>query len=241
MVSLMLWLILGVAGPVPPSDTPTDRVARAALERGRYPWYDAKADAANPIWPPQEPSFSWLDRWFGSLRRLGRLQLGSLHLGELLIIGIVILALSVLLVVLIELWRRHRPTPGDSEAAVPSLAKGARIEGLPTGVRPETDDPWAEAVQWRERGDYASAVVCLFAHQLIALHRLRVLRLRPGRTGRQLVRAVDDPRFRTPLDATLRLFETVYYGHLAPSAEAFEAVWSKAEVFERHVAEGSIT
>lgn len=250
MVSLSLWLILGVAGaagpglvpgPGPKPDPEADLAVRAALGRVGFPWYDAKRDSVKPLWPPQEKSFHWLDRWFGSLRRLGRLHFGSLELGELLIIGMVILALSVLLVVLAELWRRYRPSSGDSEPGVIAAAKADRIEGLPAGVRPETDDPWAEAVRWRESGNYASAIICLFAHQLLTLHRLRVVRLRPGRTGRQLVRAIDDPRFRTPVDATLRLFETVYYGHLTPSAEAFDAVWTKAEDFERLAAAGPVS
>ncbi|SIO08988.1 protein of unknown function [Singulisphaera sp. GP187] len=241
MVSLTLWLILGVAGAVGPDSQPdseADLAVRAALGRGGYPWYNAKTDSVIPLWPPQPRSFRGFDRWFGWL---GRLRLGRLHLGELLIIGMVILALSVLLVVLVELWRRYRPISSDSEPGVTSIARANRIEGLPAGVRPETDDPWAEAVRWRASGDYANAIVCLFAHQLLTLHRLRILRLKPGRTGRQLVRAIDDPRYRTPVDATLGLFESVYYGHLTPSPEAFDGVWTQAEDFERLVAAGPVS
>ncbi|WP_406701056.1 DUF4129 domain-containing protein [Singulisphaera sp. Ch08] len=243
MVSLTFWLILGVTGAVdsdPASEpgTEPDLAVRAALARGGYPWYNAITDTVIPLWPPRSPSSDWFERWFGWLGKLGRLRFGSLPIGELLIIGMAILAFSVLLVVLAELWRRYRPSEGDTEPGRISVAKAGRIEGLPAGVRPETDDPWAEAVRWRESGDYEHAIVCLFAHQLLTLHRLRVVRLRPGRTGRQLVRAIDDPRYREPVDATLRQFELVYYGHQSPSAEAFNGVWTMAEDFERLVAAG---
>jgi len=36
----------------------------------------------------------------------------------------------------------------------------------------------------------------------------------------------------------LRLFEAVYYGHLEPEAEAFEAAWADAEALERWAASG---
>ncbi len=87
------------------------------------------------------PSFSWLDRWFGWVRGLGRLQLGSLHLGELLIIGIVILA------ALGTPGRSHRALASlsadarQAEAAVPSVATGARIEGLPPVFDPRRMTP----------------------------------------------------------------------------------------------------
>jgi len=243
MGSLTLCLILGIAGVAgpdgkPDTDVEADVAVRTALGRGGYPWYEAKSDSVKPLWPPRKWSTNWFDRWFGWLRGLGRLTLGSLQLGELLVTGMVILALSILFVVLAELWRRYRPVSGEPEPGVIATGVSKPMEGLPAGVRPETDDPWSEALQCRERGDYAGAIVCLFAHQLLALHRLRLLRLAPGRTGRQLVRAIDDRQFRRSVEPTLRLFEAVYYGHLTPSAEAFEAVWTRAEDFERLVAAG---
>jgi hypothetical protein len=241
MGSLTLCLVLGIAGVAGPEGVPdveADVAVRTALERGGYPWYDAKSDSVKPLWPPRERSAKWFDRWFGWLRVLGRRQIGGLHLGELLVTGMVVLALSILLVVLAELWRRYRPISGEPEPGVIATGSSKPVEGLPAGVRPETDDPWSEALQCRARGDYAGAIVCLFAHQLLTLHRLRLLRLAPGRTGRQLVGAIGDRHVRRSVEPTLRLFEAVYYGHLTPSAEAFEAAWTLAEDFERLVAAG---
>ena len=97
-------------------------------------------------------------------------------------------------------------------------------------------DPWDEARRLRGLGDYAGAVVYLFAHQLLALERARQVRLVPGRTGRQLVRSVADRALGAAVEPTLRMFEAVYYGRRAPTVEAFEAVWAQVGAFERALA-----
>ena len=108
---------------------------------------------------------------------------------------------------------------------------------MPAGVGMDVSDPWSEATRRRQRGDYAGAVVYLFAHQLLTLNRLDKIRLTPGKTGRQLVRSVKEKPWRDPVEPTLQLFEAVYYGHQDITAEAFATVWSLAEGFERRVAE----
>ena len=121
-------------------------------------------------------------------------------------------------------------------AAAIRAGTAQRIEGLPAGVELDLADPFAEAARLRAGGDYSGAVIHLFAHQLLTLHRLKQVKLVPGLTGRQLVRSVGDRPLRTWVEATLRLFEAVYYGHRAPTVEAFEEVWSFAQAFERRVA-----
>ena len=253
MVTLVAWLAIaaaGAAGPGPGTvsavaPAPESAAVRSALAKEGFPWYDARADAAKPVLPGGEWLGKLLDRWFGwlgriRLPRIGAPSLGYLSMGELLMVGALVLALAVLLVVLMELWRRYRPIEAEFEAAAGSTLGGkVRIEGLPAGVRPETDDPWAEALRCRAEGDRARAVICLFAHQLLTLNRLRLLRLAPGRTARQLVRTIDDRQYHGLVVPTLRLFESVYYGQRIPSSEAFEAVWAAAESFERRVAGGA--
>jgi len=216
-----------VKAPNPPAPI------RDALGKGNYPWYDAKTDAVKPLWPPREWDLEWLDRWLG---RLGWLPAA----GTVISITLAMAALGIFLIVLLRLWRYYQPAADASGAGARGPSRAAQIEGLPAGLRPETDDPWSEAVRCRARGDYARAVVCLFAHQLLTLDRLRQIRLVPGRTGRQLVRATADRQLRDWVESTLRLFEAVYYGHRDPSAEAFEPVWVAAEAFERRVAEGVV-
>jgi hypothetical protein len=84
----------------------------------------------------------------------------------------------------------------------------------------------------RAAGDLSGAIVCLFAYQLLRLDQMGLIRLAPGRTGRQYVQAIHDPDFIDSLEATLGLFEDVYYGRKLPTLEAFEAVWRSAQVFQ---------
>lgn len=236
MVTLagVLWLSLGVLAADAAAEAPAP-AAREALTEGHYPWYDPATDSAKSTIPRKDWNWEWAPDW--KLRSGNIPGLGSL--GELVAAALIIIALGVFAGILIWLWRRYEPSLGDEEAENLRRGTALRIEGLPEGLRPETDDPWNEALRRRQRGDYAGAVVCLFAHQLLTLDRLRQVRLVPGRTGRQLVRAIDDAHFRGCVEPTLRLFEAVYYGHHAPSREAFEAVWSLAEQFEQRVAAGA--
>ena len=92
-----------------------------------------------------------------------------------------------------------------------------------------TLDPWAEAEERRRRGDFSGAIIYLFAHQLLELDRLGLIRLTPGGTGRTYVASVSDSQIRSPMVASLGLFEMAYYGHKAVSASSFERVWTEAQ------------
>jgi hypothetical protein len=149
-------------------------------------------------------------------------------------------ALAVLIGLLIWLWRIFEPTDLEDLHGEKRKAGAERIEPLPEGMDREFDlsDPWQESIRRRDRGDLSGAILCLFAHQLLTLSRLGLVRLAPGRTGRQLLRAVTDGEFRTLVQPTLRLFEAVYYGQRKPTEVEFALVWSTAEAFERRVAAG---
>lgn len=222
-----LVVLLGLLGADeaaanPPSGA-TDPV-RSALGKGDYPWYDAPADTAKPIWPPREFNWDFVPDW--------KLPGGG-SLGSLLVYLLAALAFAVLCGVLIWLWRQHLPEADEVLRHGGGIGSARRLESLPAGLRPETDDPWSEALRRRQQGNYEGAIICLFAHQLLTLERLRQIRLVPGKTGRQLVRAVDNPRLHACVESTLLMFESVYYGHQAISAQEFEAVWARAEEFER--------
>jgi hypothetical protein len=236
-------LALRAATLVVPSSAPAGGVP-AALKGEKYPWYDAGIGRVKPVLP-YEFRFSWLDRlgkwlagwydtvagWFGWLNHW-RVP-GIAGAGDLVMIGLLMLLLTVVLVALLELLRRYRPLVSDDATGAVVVRSGgsARVEGLPLGGL-DFSDPWNEAQRLRIAGDYAGAVVYLFAHQLLTLDRAGRIRLVPGRTGRQLVRAVADRQLRSLVEPTLRLFESVYYGRLAPSIEAFEQVWARAVEFQ---------
>lgn len=252
-LALLALLILGADDDPGPglhaagADPSTHSEAREALSDQRYPWYNAKEDRVLPVLPEPDweggnlkksgdrlngffqPIGDWFRSWNGV--RLPGIGIGA---GDLIAIGLAMLLLTVVLVVLLELLRRYRPA--DQElAAKTAIGHGdaRRIEGLPIGDSIDLTDPFAQARRLRERGDYAGAIVYLFAHQLLALNRIGQLRLVPGKTGRQLTRSVPDRELRGRVEPTLRLFEAVYYGRKTPTPEAFEAVWAEAQAFER--------
>ena len=251
---LLAWSLPAAAAAVAAQPTlkssPPPRDVRAVFAKEQFNWYDARNDHVKPVLPAPDFEGGRWKRWGDSLSALfapvgrwfrwlnGWRVPGIGGLGDLVAVGLALLLLTVLLVALLELLRRYRPI-SDEEAAARAAAAGgrsARIEGLPAGVRLDAADPWVEAQRLRALGDYAGAIIHLFAHQLLTLERVRQLRLVPGRTGRQLIRAVADRGLRATVEPTLRLFEAVYYGHHPPTAEAFEAAWSQVEAFDRRVA-----
>ncbi len=214
-------------------------VARpASASRGDYPWYDPGADRVRPMWPPSWKK--WLDdrlrsigkaidRFFTGPSGSGR---GGTGFGNFL--GTVLLAtvLSAFFVFLLVLWLRREPFAGGSSVVRSLPGTAELLAQLPDELRPGVDDPWAEAQRLRAAGDFAGAVIYLFAHQLLSLDRAGLIRLVPGWTGRHYVRWLRDPVLVDSLGATLRLFEEIYYGHRRPSASAFERVWNRAQAFE---------
>jgi len=203
-------------------ETNPDQAVKAAMGKGSYPWYDGSKDEVKPVYvsaPRTVPI--WL-AWVMNLIAY-------------------IIAVVALIALLVWLWRHYAPTDLSEVPGTPrTRGEPSRIESLPEGMRREFEstDPWEEAILRRDRGDLAGAVVCLFAHQLLTLSRLGLVRLAPGRTGRQLLRSVADADFRALVLPTLRLFEAVYYGHHVPSPEEFAQLWAQAEIFERRVAGG---
>jgi hypothetical protein len=220
----------GTAFAAEPELEPSKAV-RSALGKGSYPWYDPQKDAVKPMALPPVPEPA----------RASSSNPGALGaLGNLISIVGFLIALVVLLGVLLWFWKIYEPSGEDLPVSSKGRGEPSRVESLPAGMRREfeSSDPWEEALRRRARGDLAGAVVCLFAHQLLTLSRLGLVRLAPGRTGRQLLRSVADVEFRGLVQPTLRQFEAVYYGHRTPSPEEFAEVWQGAEAFERRVSGG---
>lgn len=219
-------------------------LAREAIKDGGYPWYDAEADRIRPVWPARNAWLKelddriekislaiarWLNRLFGGFGSGGSPREA---IGTILLVA----ALAAFLVLLIFLALKLSPSAWDRSREEAKVGTSARLAELPEGLRPTSGDPWAEALARFQAGDLAGAVVCLFAHQLLRLDQLGLIRIVPGRTGRQYVKGLRDPELLDSVAATLALFETVYYGQRAPSAAAFEQVWNRAQSFQRRTA-----
>jgi len=233
---------VNVGGALPVRDPePLASPAREALREGQYPWYDADADRVRPVWPIK---MSWVD-WLGErLEAIGkaiarffdRFKFGggggpaipSNAIGT----AVLLAALLAFFVFIVMLWIRREAGAVTRESERIKLGRSARVGDLPEGIRPGDGDPWAEAQRRRAAGDLSGAIVALFAHQLLTLDQLGLIRLAPGRTGRHYVHALRDRDLLDSVSATLRLFEDVYYGRRAPTAEAFESVWARAKVFQ---------
>jgi hypothetical protein len=213
-----------------------------ALREGHYPWYDPDNDRVRPVWPAKRPWVKWLrervenvykriDKLFQrfSFRGLRGLGFAGESIGTMVLVGILVGFFVALLV----LWARRNRIGADGWPARTRSGTIARLANLPEGLAPASDDPWDEARRRRAAGDFAGATVCLFAHQLLALDQLGMIRLGPGRTGRQYVRGLHDPDLLDPIRETLAMFEDVYYGRRVPAADAFDAVWRKAQAFEQ--------
>jgi hypothetical protein len=234
-LSLLACLMIG-QDPAQPSPTSADeessKVVRSALGKRNFPWYDSKTDSAKPINLRPEPTPTPNLPSFSFLRFLGQF---------ITLIGFGI-ALAILIGLLVWFWRIYEPNDLEKVAEPRKQGVPSRVEALPEGMEGEfqTSDPWQEAIRRRNRGDLAGAIICLFAHQLLTLSKLGLVRLAPGRTGRQILKAVTDSEFRGLVHPTLRLFEVVYYGHRNPTEGEFAVVWTQAEAFERRVASGVI-
>lgn len=233
--------VIALAQPPAPASVARDAEIRQALAKGGYPWYDAQGGELTPVQPP------WTSRWWTRFQDwLARLDFKvkgpsgrwNFSLGKLFVYALFFIALMLLIGGLWYAYRAYMPAP-VAERVRSKVGGAAAIGGLPSGLEVDLTDPLGEARRLMAAGDYAGAVVCLFVHQLITLDRLRLLRLAPGRTARQLVSSVAEPYVRTRVQGTLRLFEAAYYGHSAPSAEAFQQVWADAEALERRIAEGA--
>ena len=107
----------------------------------------------------------------------------------------------VLLAALVAFFAWHRSCSGFAVERVRSAIE-KRVESgwerllgwatFPKGIRPGDGDPWAEAQRRRAAGDLSGAIVCLFAHQLLTLDQLGLIRLAPGKTGRHYVQRLRD-------------------------------------------------
>ena len=197
-----------------------------ALSQQRLPWYDSSSDTIKPVklkvYPPPSPSpgnvnFSWLPK----LAWIVTLTVGAI--------------LFVLL--LVWFWKIYKPIEPTKEAEKAEPGKPRLVEALPEGMIEAIDlsDPLGEATRRRNRGDYQGALACLFAHQLLRLSAAGMIRLAPGRTGRQLVRSISDTSLRSLVQPTLRLFESSYYGRKPVLADEFEYAWNKANEFEQRM------
>jgi hypothetical protein len=211
--------------------------AREALRSQGYHWYDAKKDALKSIVPPAPPKAPFDSSSGPSGGSNWSFSFPDLGTALLYVLGAVVVAALIAGLIYglrrFQAWNRAGGEPKKAEVAP------ARYESLDLAdsLGPIDSDPYAHAKLLRDRGDRAGAIIWLFIHVVLVLDQRRMIRIVPGRTGRQIIRSVEDREARRRIEPTLRLFEAAFYGHREPDPESFDRAWGEAEAFLRSPAE----
>lgn len=195
----------------------------ALSRRWQYPWYDAQTDdvqridVRDDVPPPDGPGRSSAP--LGEVLQL----LG--WAGIALLLGLIVWLLAVA-------WRVHGDTLAD-RAGSPARAGPNHVEALPLPPGSTGVGLLDEARRLYERGDFSRAVVCLFAHQLLELDRVQIIRLARGKTNRQYLREVGrHTALRHLVEQTMVAFEDVFFGNRSLDRARFEACWNRLPEFE---------
>ncbi|QEG40691.1 DUF4129 domain-containing protein [Roseimaritima ulvae] len=123
--------------------------------------------------------------------------------------------------------RKTRHDPFDQDLT-------ERMEQLPVEVRQQGSDMRGEAERRMRAGDFDTAIIYLFGHQLLQLDRYQMLRLSRGKTNRQYVREANaSGESGRILQQTVDSFEASYFGRHAVTASRFEFLWKENERLEQ--------
>lgn len=204
----------------------TGEVAREALRRGGFPWYDAKKDDIKPTRvrkPPSEPDIQQY--------RVPQIPWSA--------IGIVTISLAIVVAVILGYlaWRRWKPWLGR-EGKGKRIAAQLRELPLVPEESPQEDDLLLAAERAAAAGDYRRAIIWLYAYQLTELDRHRVIRLLKGKTNRQYLRELGrQSPVRPLLERTIVTFEEVYFGGRMLTAERYESCYRDIPRFRQWLTE----
>lgn len=195
----------------------------ALSRRWRYPWYDAENDGVRRIEVREAPPpASSNDRSGSSLPQV--LQL----LGWA---GIALL-LGLMLWLILAAWGMRGQDDG-SRARPESRAGPNHVEAIPVPGISAGVDLLDEARRFYEQGDFSRAVVCLFAHELLELDRMQIVRLARGKTNRQYLREVGRrTALRQLVEQTMVAFEDVFFGNRSIDRARFESCWTRLPEFD---------
>lgn len=227
LVWILLVCVIGVVAPLSAAE-PTADVAKSALSKRAYPWYDAKTDSFRPLRPPQEiteeqtqqsPFFAPAAEAVGSFLQMVMWGI----LGLLIVTALVLIARSVGVLDL---------KASDVRRPAEPIVELETLEALPEPVR-TVGDLLGEAERLAGQESFAEAIVCYYSWQLVQLDRQQAIEVQKGKTNRQYRREVSlsRPDLNDAFSASIRLFEEAFFGKLPVSREAFERVWVDRDQF----------
>ncbi len=200
--------------------------ARDALDKSwaGYPWYDAQTDDVRPVAPPEPPP----DRDPG--RDINLSPIAGMVEGVAYLFLAAIVALIVYLIVravMLGLGKKK-----EKQKKPKSHDDLRRIEALPLPLADLPPDLFDAIRQAAAAGDLRRAIVLLYSYQLVRLDQHRLIHLTRGKTNRQYLRELGR---QSPLHAMLEqsmvVFEDVYFGDHAITAERFDACYASLDRF----------
>ena len=113
-----------------------------------------------------------------------------------------------------------------------------RIETLPEEARNMFDDLLGAAKRAMESGEYRAALIYYFSHQLVWLDMHGLIRMHKGKTNHEYAREMKQAtEVLGYYEASMSLFESVYYGNHPISRLQFLGVWENRHEFSRSVRE----
>lgn len=250
-VAIVVLLVAAVAATTARGAAPmpeAEGVARRALARQSFPWYDSAGDRFRPLIEPDEAATAG-DGDSGRAnagdrggRRGDRIPLPRLPASPLspelvalvargLMIGLLVATVAAVVWLLIRYGLRDgAPRPEASGGdPTPSTDDPDPAAALPAGLRLGAADLLARAASAADLGDYASASLHLHAWMLVELGRRGALVMARGKTSGQYRSevAASLPAAAGVFGDSSRLFEDVFFGRLPVDRDAFFAVWSR--------------
>lgn len=263
---LLVWFLaaamIGFAGPffgvvLGPMDSAWAVDGPDAIESGKKafvstqpPWYDAESDGLRPLkvkdteevdrkdWKPDRPDWTWDWSWWPNLSFLGEFM-G--WLGWTLLIGLIALIVYALVRAFMNIQPTHTSAAKRLSAEEEARQDARRIENLPTRVRPKKGNFLDVARDLYQQGKFGEAIIYLFSHRLLQLDRAGCIRLTKGKTNRQYLTEIDNPKeLQKILGQTIVPFEDVFFGEHSLTKERFETCWNRNDQFEQIVREVSM-
>ena len=204
-----------------------DAGGQALRSANHFPWYDPAKDAlrrvevrghARPGFLPFSPVLNSLILW------------GALAMLTVVLAGLVLMILRA---------TRLRKSSRGKRGEPLLIGEAQRIEALPYPVARANLSLLDQARNFYQAGNYATAMIYLFSHELVQLDRHQIIRLAKGKTNRQYLREVGQAEaLRQFVGQTLVAFEDVFFGHHDIDRRRFEACWSRLPEFEALLAQG---
>jgi hypothetical protein len=220
------WFVQALRAEEPDLDAISARLAALRYELDHWPAGLVAPDAfqtldevlARPEFQPQgqvdlAPLLDWLADLFDFVPEVPGLP----WLGDLLAIGAVVLLAAIVVYYAAGLWG--------------TFAARAEIAEAPTGLEPETaGQARARSREMARAGDYRSAVRLLYLSTLLRLEERDLLRYDRTLTNREYLQQVaGHSRLAEALRPVVDTFDRVWYGHLDPDAEGYEAYSQQVE------------